>query len=736
MKDGVKKPVFKFTNEKGQTVNCEVKIMNPLSGEPDEFCQKLASLQSLRKLDLLALLLNILPKASGFTDCDENFFDELGFRKNEDALKEVSGVGGTLDEVKSFIAIAKQCASVFVPPSSSRCSTPIKRFFTVDNEKTEASKKARLSKAEMKEEQRKKEIQDPDGLEKKFVDSYFGFADLKLDQLMPLPELKKEVNSFKVLGIANKIKERPDPSLLSMTVAPNIECKDVEKKYHVIGGVHSLLALQMLDKEGELSKIPVLCEKIVPCIIVNTADKDLLLYGNLRTNDLNAEFISKPRSQDLLKIFQNYLDKPVQGTKVIKRMATLQDLHHTESAAILRLIKWEKKSFTDLLEVVKKFETYQTKDAVEKKSGTNAQFKRLSKGLTNKMSAKMLISLSKFDPNDFQKYVGPILSQEVSLQSIVDPTEDKATMNVSNLSNTPEVSIDIQQSWDWDEAFSETSDLDIIVVDESVSSKRVLMENIIKKNVSTLLIFEEESIFTDAMTFLRENRTWCVPILMEKMDDVDVENVNENVQFCILTGKDKNVIKHPPIKMLNGPECMSLCSLVDQLTLPRSNIYIYSETKIVRVDRSDNCKLVEYRVRTAASQRFIDEFKDYPELSITKTKGKSSSESHAPAEGSASNKPGLDNVHQGEKNSNKVDNVNNKSSEDMFKDSHSDTGPSSSIIEKDSNLTKSKKLVEPDSTKRSDPEVLHASSDLNSESILNEFNEEFDDPYSFKEDPN
>ena len=104
------------------------------------------------------------------------------------------------------------------------------------------------------------------------------------------------------------------------------------------------------------------------------------------------------------------------------------------------------------------------------------------------------------------------------------------------------------------------------------------------------------------------------------MDDGLVfENVEENIQFCILMGNDENVIIKPPLKSLHGPECMSLAPIIDQITLPGARLVIYSDGRLVRVDRSENCLSVEYKLSGDLVRSFAQELKAYPRLSISKT---------------------------------------------------------------------------------------------------------------------
>ena len=113
-----------------------------------------------------------------------------------------------------------------------------------------------------------------------------------------------------------------------------------------------------------------------------------------------------------------------------------------------------------------------------------------------------------------------------------------------------------------------------------------------------------------------------------------VDNMEENVQFCILVGKDETVVNAPPLKTFHGPECMSLTSIVDQITPPGSKVVIHSGTKLVRLDRSESCRSVEYNLQAQSMSLFVEEFKNYEKVSVSRISGKESDKSPTKKEAS------------------------------------------------------------------------------------------------------
>ena len=147
--------------------------------------------------------------------------------------------------------------------------------------------------------------------------------DLPLSALTVDPLFQNTKNRFKVEGLKNFMLKRFDPSQLCITVRPadlsKFDAKNPnDSQYYVISGVHTVLALQRMSAT-ELKSLGGLQESaFVPVSIINTADTDLLLYGNSRSNFVSSQFVRKPMPQDLLKI---YAKVPTgQGEKLIERM--------------------------------------------------------------------------------------------------------------------------------------------------------------------------------------------------------------------------------------------------------------------------------------------------------------------------------------------------------------------------------------------------------------------------------
>ena len=133
------------------------------------------------------------------------------------------------------------------------------------------------------------------------------------------------------------------------------------------------------------------------------------------------------------------------------------------------------------------------------------------------------------------------------------------------------------------------------------------------------MLFGEEKRYTNMKNYLESKGKWCVTLLFERVGYEKCSAfISENVQFGILSGNGQDTILKPPLKLLNGPDCVSLASVVDKLIPQGSSVRIHSEGQFLRIDKSEKCGLIEYKVGLEWIDKFLDEFKEYPEVSVTR----------------------------------------------------------------------------------------------------------------------
>jgi hypothetical protein len=260
------------------------------------FTQQVLSLISKSKTDLLGLLFSTLPTAQDFGQHNSYLHDSLGLRLDHKGVTKESleKCGGSIEDLKMFVESARD--------SAVSIEQPLKRYFkTYSGEKT--LKVAKTS--HNRESKYEEEVKDRDGVERKYSNAFCGSLDVKLEAMELDPVLRSKISYAHVEGLKKDIVSRFDPSMLCIVVRSTdvesyrekVETSPDECKYYVIQGLHSFLALQQLNKDGKLCKLPGMEGGYVTVSLVNVDQPELLLYGHLRGNALASTFIRKPQPQ-------------------------------------------------------------------------------------------------------------------------------------------------------------------------------------------------------------------------------------------------------------------------------------------------------------------------------------------------------------------------------------------------------------------------------------------------------
>ena len=292
--DGVTEYFFLFSC-RSDSVKFFLGSMNPLLEQVSPLGQRVQSMVTEGKLDLLADYFSLLNKAESFSNHHPGVFLKDGFRRDGQGIQEQDLVrkGGSSEHFSSFLTAAKA--------SAHKCQDGGK---TGDMSKRKAGEEIRrVKKCKPTAEQRQsEEISDHKGVEKKYSNSFIGSADVSLSLMEVDPVLKKKVRYFHVIGIKKEIMRRFDPSLLSITVRPKdmttFNSQDPgNSQYYVVQGIHSFRALQEIEREGKLRELSTVRDGLVTVHVVNIEDKELVLYGNVRSNSLASVFVRKPQPQ-------------------------------------------------------------------------------------------------------------------------------------------------------------------------------------------------------------------------------------------------------------------------------------------------------------------------------------------------------------------------------------------------------------------------------------------------------
>jgi hypothetical protein len=362
------------------------------------------------------------------TQCSKNFvhYDE---RHDDDGicydgkgvtLAEVENNGGSLTELRDFIKVAEENATFGDTAQDAFAEV----FKSGENEKkrksdsvgTKPTKKASIVINE------RTELEDPDGLEKKFQNSYMGVAWISLDNISVSKELNIKPNIYRVCKIKESLKFKYDPSQTVVVVAPEedterLDLKNLDQKFIVVQKVHTLAAFKDLDQTGEFEKLTGHSKRKVLCYVVNTRSLSLLRYGNMRANDISNKFARKTFPQDLLHVFETLSakDSTVNSLKVVERMAKIGRVGPNEATALRKLCKWKQSAFRCLMEVINIYEIYETLDL--KSSGNTG---RISRGEKLCMPNIVFNNLAKVEEAYFEANFHLIVSKKMSLKSLVD----------------------------------------------------------------------------------------------------------------------------------------------------------------------------------------------------------------------------------------------------------------------------------------------------------------------------
>ena len=216
----------------------------------------------------------------------------------------------------------------------------------------------------------KKEVEDETGLETSYMNSYVGLFRVKLANIKVSSEMKSIISTNRVETILASIRKWYDPSLSVFVICPENEKDEVTAEnvnnvsFIAVQKLHTLLALQELEKTGELSRLPGHKSKTVFCYILNTSNPTMRNYGNMRSNEISSKFSRHTRAQDLLHYFQCLAMKVAKAdsVKVCERMAKICRIGPDVCTALRKLCEWTDEGFSKLMEVVEMFEKFGTCD--------------------------------------------------------------------------------------------------------------------------------------------------------------------------------------------------------------------------------------------------------------------------------------------------------------------------------------------------------------------------------------
>ena len=362
-KSGEVEKEFRFVNKRHESANFSEKLLNNIKTEKAvaAFGQRVTSLATSEKKDLLANYLTLLQHAKDFIHHSTGH-DEDGFSLDGKGvtLKDLEENGGSLAELRSFVEVAKSSVQV-----NANIEKPIPVMPKGTAKRTggvidEGAKPAKMSNAATINYSERKELEDPNGMEKQLQDAYVGAAWIPLDSISVSKDLVK-VNIFRVYSIADSIRKKYDPSQAIVVICPEEDSEDFsldnceEMKYFVVQKVHTVSAFKEMDKLGEFNKLFGHHDRKVLAYIVKTNSPALVHFGNMRANEISSQYASKMCPQNLLHVFaslEKKMEKDIGNKKAVERMAKHSRTGPTEITSVLKLCSWSTEGFRSLISVI------------------------------------------------------------------------------------------------------------------------------------------------------------------------------------------------------------------------------------------------------------------------------------------------------------------------------------------------------------------------------------------------
>ena len=425
------KQEFKFVNAKNQTKLMKNVPLNNLEFSLSDFSRKVTQMCVENKKTLLAVYLSAINNSDGFILHKEDKHDSDGFLltggAGVSAEDTISKQGGTLDEYREFVRLAKESA-LMVDSTEKSLEEMTSNSRNCQGKRASSSapeKPPKLSKTEQLKKNEQDEVEDKDGIEEEYKKSILGVAHIPLDCISVSKDMDFKTNPFRVQFIVSSMRKRYDPALSVLVVCPveqevagsvsSVEV--VNRKYFVVQKVNCFKAFQELDKTGEFSQLPGHRHRKVLCYVLNNNKPELMLYGNARENYITGQFAKRTHPQDLLHFFDSLTkkDTTVKALKVVQRMAKLCCIGTEECFAMEKLCKWSRIGFNALMEVIERYELFQTLDV--KKTGHQ---QRLERGERLNIPNVVLKMLGKCSEDFFLKHHTKVLGCNISLKDLTE----------------------------------------------------------------------------------------------------------------------------------------------------------------------------------------------------------------------------------------------------------------------------------------------------------------------------
>ena len=431
---------FKFRNVKQESASFDMVIFNmKIGGHESEFSNKVNSMCIQQKEKLLALYLTLVSHSESFVHHKVSIHDEMGFQIDGSGptLSDLSELGGSIHDYQDFIRIVKDSAldvnngsDVFAEMAKKRTVKQTKRISNTGDEPS-----LKKSKTAIVNDNERIELDDSCGLEKSYLSSFVGTCRIPLDNISVPAELKDLVSESRVENIISSMKNRYDPTMTVLVVAPVDDSKQPDlasdkvtgQKFVVVQKIHTLTAFKKLNQKGDFIKLKGHAKGTVWCYVLNTNSSALIHYGNLRGNEIENNFPRKTHPQDILHVYESLLTSgktQLESLKVIDRICKLSKMGIVESASIRKFCNFSESGLSCLMNLISKMEVHETLD-YKTAPANSKRFEKL------KMTNKVFNLLSKITESYLVKNASKVLSKQISLKCLAE--EYQVEMNVEKV---------------------------------------------------------------------------------------------------------------------------------------------------------------------------------------------------------------------------------------------------------------------------------------------------------------
>ena len=435
VQSGESQECYIFENKGRERKGFKYDELNPTLWKMCDFSAKLLELRSEQKKNLISLYLHLMVHSNKFSEHRDGVHDSLGFAENGSGVTvdEIIQNDGSLEEYQEFLAKALgDQVKVESENDIIRSAEGSRKGKAGEPNQTQTNTldmmvKVKRSRKEQIEDLKTAEIEDSNGVEKSYIGKFIGREDINIDQLTVSESVKIPMKTFKVYGLAEKILQRPDPSLLILTVCPasgqSFDEQNLKRnKYDVIHGRHRVEALKRLHQKGQLVNVPGCEDREISCIIVKTQCALEVNYAALRGNDVQSDYVRKPFIHELVFVLDGlkgtYSNNKIE--EMIMRYSTLLEFGHDERTALKKICLWPQSSLSNLSKILKLFETFQTSDADYL---AKRQSSKILKGSTVAVPFNLFKRIGKMAPGYIESISEEVFSKKLSLRDAVDRYE-------------------------------------------------------------------------------------------------------------------------------------------------------------------------------------------------------------------------------------------------------------------------------------------------------------------------